>query len=174
VTVKSLTRFVRQRLLEMIPQCVQAGGLKEPAYCLVLAYDAEAEEILEPTLGVGLESERQKWLREKGDQAWLSIWNPAEFANFSEGPIQLNDEELHRASTWLNRLLAEREQTAPAIKLLVAVAAELEKLDWSRYLQTAPDFVVYAVDLELRHLRKNLKKIVAPKKLAALKAAKFI
>jgi hypothetical protein len=173
-TVKSLVQFVRQRLLEVIPQRVKAAGLKDPAYCLVLAYDAEGEDILGPMLGIGAESERQKWLREKGDQAWLSIWNPAEFTKFADSPIEPDDEELERKMGWLNKLLLEREVTAPAIQLLVEVAAELEKLDWSAFLPTTPDFVVYAVDLELMDLRKNLKKIVAPRKLAALKAAKCI
>ncbi len=174
VTVKSLAGIVRQRLLELIPQTVKAAGLEEPAYCVALAYDGEGNDVLGPHLGIGLDSERQKWLKEHGEEAWQFIWNPAEFANYEKSHTQLEADDLYQASEWLNRALADRGSLAPAIKLLVEVAAELEKLDWSRLIQTTPDFVVYAVDFELADLRKNLKQIVRPGKLAALKRAKLI
>jgi hypothetical protein len=176
VTVKSLTEVVRRRLLEAIPKTVKAAGIKEPVYCVALAYDGEGNDVLGPYLGIGLESEREQWRRQHGEQAWLHIWNPAEFKHYEKPHTQLgkDDQELTEASEWLNNALEDRDSKTPAIKLLVEVAAELEKLNWSRLLKVTPDFVVYAVDFELRDLRKNLKKIVAPGKLSEFKAAKLL
>lgn len=173
VTVKSLIDTVRRRLLEAIPQTAMTCGINEPVYCLALAYDGEGNDVLGPYLGFGLESEREKWVAEHGKDAWQFIWNPAEFKNYEKPHTQLDDDELEEASEWLNGALSERSP-APAIKLMLEVAAELEKLDWSKTLNITPDFVVYAVDFELGDLRKNLKKIVATQKLGALKAAKLI
>jgi hypothetical protein len=174
VTVKSLAETVRKRLLKVIPGMVKGLKLKEPAYCVALAYDGEGNDVLGPSVGIGLESERKKWLAERGKDAWQLIWNPAEFQHYEKPHTQLEDEELEQASDWLNEALANRESAAPAVKLLVEVAADLEKLDWSKILKITPDFCVYAVDFELGDLKKNLKKILPARKLAALKAAKLI
>jgi YD repeat-containing protein len=174
VTIKSLIEVVRQRLVTVVPEKVKAARILEPVYCIALAYDGEGNDVLGPYLGIGLESERNKWLAERGKDAWQMIWNPAEFKNYEKPHTQLEDEELEEASSWLNGALANKSSTAPAIKLLVEVASELEKMDWSKTLKTTPDFVVYAVDFELGDLRKNLKKIVSAEKLSALKGAKLI
>jgi hypothetical protein len=173
VTVKSLIEVVRRRLLEVIPKTVKSAGIQEPVYCVALAYDGEGNDALGPCLGIGLDSERQKWLAEKGKDAWQMVWNPAEFKNYEKPNTQLEDEDLENASEWLNGALSERSP-APVIKLLVEVAAELEKLDWAGIINATPDFVVYAVDFELGDLKKNLKKIVSPEKLKTLKTAKLI
>jgi hypothetical protein len=176
MTVKSLTEVIRRRLLEVIPKTVKAARIKEPVYCVALAYDGEGNDVLGPYLGIGLESERKKWLRKHGEDAWQFVWNPAEFNHYEKRHTQLgeDDKELTEASEWLNNALEDRGSKAPAVKLLVEVAAELEKLNWSGLIKTTPDFVVYAVDFELCELRKNLRKIVAPQKLSKLKAAKLL
>jgi hypothetical protein len=174
LTVKALTETVRKRLLETIPQTVKAAGIKEPVYCVALAYDGEGNDVLPSSLGIGLESERKQWLEAHGRDAWQFIWNPAEFHNYERDHIQLDDDELSEASDSLNEILSDRSSTAPAQRLVVEVAAELNKLDWSKLIQTTPDFVIYAVDFELGHLKKNLKKILPPAKLTTLKSAKLI
>jgi len=57
------------------------------------------------------------------------------------------------------------------VKLPVEVAGQLNRIAWPKAVLRTPDFVVYAVDFELAGLRKNLKRILSPDKLAALKAA---
>lgn len=174
MTVKKLTETIRKRLLETIPVTVKAAKNKEPVYCVALAYDGEGNEALPPCLGIGLESERNGWLKAHGKDAKHTIWNPAEFKHYEKDHTQLDDDELGEACEWLNGELENKGSHAPAKRLLVEVAAELNKLDWSKIAKVTPDFVVYAVDFELGDLNKNLKKIFPAKKVAALKAAKLL
>ncbi len=73
----------------------------------------------------------------------------------------------------MNRELGYKGSNEPARKLIIQVAADLAKVDWSGKLNTTEDFIVYAVDTDLADLRKNLKLTVPPKQLAKLKAAKL-
>ena len=51
---------IRARLLACIPQVIANAGLSESIYCVALAYDGEGNDSLPPTIGVGLESERER------------------------------------------------------------------------------------------------------------------
>ncbi|MEU4474959.1 hypothetical protein [Micromonospora sp. NPDC023888] len=51
-------------------------------------------------------------------------------------------------------------------RLLCAVAARLNRRDWSATLPVTDDFVVYAVDLELVDLERNLTDCLPPDRLA--------
>lgn len=174
VTVKSLKETVRSRLLALVPQLVAAAGIAEPIYCVALAYDGEGNDALPPAIGIGLDSERQRWKAEHGKKAGQWLWNPAEFQHYEKGHTQLEDEPLEEACDYLNGKTAESGSGAAAIKLLVEVAAELNRLAWPQAVHRTPDFVVYAVDFELAHLRKNLKRILLPEQLARLKQQRLL
>lgn len=174
VTLKSIEPIIRERLLSAIKKTVETAEIKQPVYCLALAYEGEGNDVLPPCLGIGLDSERQKWIEERGKDAKDFIWNPAEFTHYEKDHTQLNDKELDKACELLNGLLRPKENFAPAIKLLNAVAAELGKQDWKGKLKTTPDFVVYAVDFELADLKKNLKQSVPAAKLEKLKKTKLL
>ena len=172
--LKTLTVQIRERLPKLVQQTVAAAKVMEPVYCLALAYDGEGNGVMPPCLGIGLESERQAWLEDCGEEASSFIWNPAEFKHYEKEHTQFDDEDFHQRCEWYNDLMAEKDSEAPAIKILNEVAAELAGMDWSQHLKTTPDFVVYAVDFELGDLNKNLKKSVAPALLSKLKAAKLL
>jgi hypothetical protein len=174
LTVKKLVETIRTRLLNAIPATVKAAKIKAPIYCVALGYYGDGNDALPPSLGIGLESERSEWLKTKGRDAKSMIWSPAEFQHFQTNRTQLDDPKLDEACEWLNGELQNRNSTVPAQRLLVEVAAELNKLAWSKIAKVTPDFVVFAVDFELGDLNKNLKKILPAKKLAGLKAAKLI
>jgi hypothetical protein len=174
LTVKKLTEMIRARLLETIPATVKAAKIKEPVYCVALAYDGEGNEALPPCLGIGLESERKGWLKTHGKDAKHLVWNPAEFQHYEKSHTQLDDDALEEACEWLNGELENKGSHATAHRLLVEVAAELNKLDWLKFAKVTPDFIVYAVDFELGDLNKNLKKILPAKELTALKTAKLL
>ncbi len=174
VTLKSLEPVIRERLLAAIKKTVETAGIREPVYCLVLAYDGEGNDVLPPCIGFGLDSERQKWSREKGKEAKDLIWNPAEFTHYEKPNTQLKDKPLEKACELFNDLLRPKENFSPAIKLLNAVAAELGKESWAGKLKVTNDFVVYAVDFELGHLTRNLKQSVPAPILARLQKAKFL
>ncbi len=174
MTLKSVKETTRDRLLAVVPQVVAAAKVAEPIYCLALAYDGEGSDALPPLLGIGLESERQRWQAERGNKAWQWVWNPAEFLHYEKPHTQLEDEALEEACDRMNSKLAECASMSPAIKLLVEVATELNRAVWPAEIQRTADFVAYAVDFELGSLRKNLKACVSSERLAELKAKKLL
>jgi hypothetical protein len=169
MTVKSLKESVRSRLLALVPELVARARIAEPLYCVALAYDAEGGDALPPLIGIGLESERQRWKAQHGKKAWQWLWNPAEFQHYEKEHTQLEDDALEEACDYLNGKMAENGSAAPAIKLLLEVAGELNRSTWPKSIRHTADFTVYAVDLELAHLRKNLKQILSVEKLNQLK-----
>ena len=173
ITPKKLKATIRERLLGLIPQIVSAAKIDEPIYCVALAYDGEGNDILPPSIAVGVNSERNKWLREHGAEARDWLWNPAEFYHYEKPYTQLEDDALEEACNLLNNHLAERGSLAPAAKLLVEVAAELNRVPWPANARRTEDFVVYAVDLELGSLRKNMKACLSPEQLSDLKARRL-
>jgi len=174
VTLKSVKETIRNRLLALVPEVVAAAKTAGPIYCVALAYDGEGNDALPPLIGIGLESERQRWQAEQGKIAWQWIWNPAEFLHYEKPHTQIEDEALEEACDRMNSKLAESASMAPAIKLLVEAATELNNATWPAEVQRTPDFIVYAVDFELGSLRKNLKASLSPKQLAELKAKKLL
>jgi len=174
VNIKGVESKIRELLIHAIQRTISKAKIEETAFCVALAYDGEGNDVLPPCIGIGLECERQRWVKEHGKDAKDFIWNPAEFTHYEKDHTQLEDEELDKACELLNGLLRPKENYAPAIKLLNSVAAELGKLDWKGKLKTTPDFVVYAVDFELGDLKRNLKLSVPPAKLEMLKKAKLL
>lgn len=170
-TLRSLKETIRNRLLSLIPPLVASANITEPLYCVALAYDGEGNDPLPPAIGLGLDSERQRWKTEQGKQAWQWIWNPAEFHHYEKAHTQLEDDVLEEACDYLNARISEKGSVDPAAKILVEVAAKLNRSDWPTAIQRTPDFMVYAVDFELADLRKNFRAILPPDKLAALQQA---
>lgn len=173
ITVKSVKQTIRDRLLALVPHVVAEAKIPEPIYCVVLAYDGEGD-ILPPLIGIGVESEREKWQSEHGKRAKEWVWNPAEFHHFEKSHTQLEDEALEEACDLLNSRLAEGGSSAPAIKLLVEVATELNRQFWPEEICRTADFIVYAVDFELGSLRKNLKASVPFDRLELLRSKGFV
>ncbi|GEM_PF-3474010 len=176
VTMQSLAKRIRERLARAVVAAVTKAKIKEPVYCLALNYDCEGNPLLLPELGIGLDSERQARLKARSRDARLAIWEPEEFSLFANDrtALQGRDRELDRACDLFNRELEYKASDEPARKLILQVAADLAKFDWSGKLNTTDDFIVYAVDTDLADLRKNLKLTIPPKQLAKLKAAKLL
>jgi hypothetical protein len=170
ITVRSLKETVQKRLVTLIPELVSAAKIREPIYCVALAYDDEGNDALPPAIGIGLESERQRWKIEHGKKAKDFVWNPAEFHHFEKSHTQLSDDTLEEACDYLNSKWAEGDSASPAAKLLIETAAALNQTEWPSSVQRTHDFVVYAIGLEGSGLRKSLKASLTPERLAILKA----
>ncbi len=173
VTAKSLKETIQTRLRMLIPEIVAKANINEPIYCVVLAFDGE-NDVLPPMIGFGLEPERQRWMEEHQGKAKEWIWNPAEFYHFEKPHTQFDDDALEESCSLLNDYLADRDSVLPAIKLLIEIARELNDITWPPTVKRTNDFVVYAVDLELASLRKNLKACIGDKQFTALKEKKLI
>jgi hypothetical protein len=170
ITVKSLKETVRKRLVALIPELVSAAAIREPIYCVALAYDDEGNDALPPTIGIGLESERQRWKAEHGKKAKDFVWNPAEFHHYEKSHTQFSDDALEEACDYLNGKWAEVGSASSAAKLLMETAVTLNQANWPLAVQRTQDFVVYAIGFEGSGLRKSLKAGLTPEKLAMLKA----
>jgi hypothetical protein len=168
ITVKSLKDTVRERLLELVPELVSAAAVPGPIYCVALAYDDEGNDALPPIIGIGMESERRRWMAEHGKRAKDFVWNPAEFQHYERSETQLSDDALEEACDYLNSKWAETGSTAAA-NFLVETAAALSQADWPASIQRTPDFVVFAVGFEGGGLNRSLKASLGPEKLALLK-----
>jgi hypothetical protein len=176
VTMQSLAKDIRERLTRTVVATVMKAKVKQHVYCLALNYDCEGNPLLPPELGIGLESERQARLKKGGPDAKFDIWMPEEFSLFANErtALQFKDKLLDRACELFNQELAYKDSDEPARKLILQVAADLAKVDWTGKLNATDDFIVYAVDTYCNDLRKNLKSSVPAKLLAKLKKAKLL
>jgi hypothetical protein len=160
--IGKLLRRVEDRLVETLPTLVREHAGDEPIYCLVLHYHPEWP--LPPTVGLGLERDRQTWIDTIDDVETLklTVWNPAEFSNYRGDTVTWDltdiDPELARAI----REIPENDDGAAerAHTTLNRAARRLQQLDWRSIAPVTDDFVVFAVDYELMDLMENLRRSV--------------
>jgi hypothetical protein len=177
VTLKSLDKELRGRLIQAVVKTVTKIKLKKPVYCLALNYDCEGNPIMPPMLGIGLDSERQARLKKGGKDAKLDIWEAEQMSLFAKektDEVIFDDKKLQKACDYYNRLLEKKGDNTPAHKLLNEIASELGRMDWKGKMNTTDDFIAYAVDTDLADLHKNLKHSVPADRLKKLKAAKML
>jgi hypothetical protein len=154
-----LLRRVEDRLVETLPVLVREHAGEEPIYCLVLHYHPERP--LPPTIGLGLERDRQAGIDtiDDAETLKLTVWNPAEFSNYRDGTVHWDlaeiDPELARAM----RAIPENDDgtAVRARATLNRAARRLLQLDWRSIAPVTDDFVVFAVDYELMDLMDNLR-----------------
>jgi len=154
-----LQRRVEDRLVETLPRIVRERVGDEPIYCLVLHYHPEWP--LPPTVGLGLQRDRQAWMDSIEDVQTLKlmVWNPAEFSNYRDRTVTWDlaeiDPDLARAIGAIpdhDGDVAERGRGT-----LNRAARRLQRLDWPLIAPVTDDFVVFAVDYELMDLDENLR-----------------
>ena len=158
-SIEKLQRRAEDRLVETLPKLVRERGGDAPIYCLVLHYHPEWP--LPPTIGLGLERDRQRWIStiDDAETLRLTVWNPAEFSNYRDETVHWDltdiDPELVRAIG----AIPENDDDAPARGrvTLNRAARRLQQLDWRLIAPVTDDFVVFAVDYELTHLDENLR-----------------
>lgn len=171
----ALCRLVEERLLVAVPRAVERAAIDETAYCLVLAYDAGASEPLPPLLGVGLVRERDELLASAREGPLPSLlWNPAEFSLYDDELLALDTDtaagrDLESACEALTAQMLRRGRGADVGRLLSRVAWELSGRDWSASLPVSDDFVIYATDLALTELSRNMAASLFPERLRELR-----
>lgn len=157
--IDKLQRHVEDRLVETLPMLVRERAGDEPIYCLVLHYHEEWP--LPPTIGLGLERDRQTWMNSIDDPRTLklTVWNPAEFSNYRDGTVTWELAELDPAFGRAVGAIPENTDDAAqrARTTLNRAARRLQQFDWHGIARVTDDFVVYAVDYELTHLDENLR-----------------
>jgi len=152
-----LLRRVEDRLVETLPKLVREHAGDEPIYCVVLHYHPEWP--LPPTIGLGLERDRQAWMNaiDDAETLRLTVWNPAEFSNYADATVNWDltniDAELARALHAIPQNADDAAERGRAT--LNRAARRLQKLDWRSITSVTDDFVVFAVDYELMYLDEN-------------------
>lgn len=158
-SMEKLQRRVEDRLVETLPKLVRERAGDEAIYCLVLHYRPEWP--LPPTIGLGLERDRQRWIYTIADAETLrlTVWNPAEFSNYRDETVDWDltdiDSELARAIS----AIPDNDDDVPerGRVTLNRAARRRQQLAWRLIAPVTDDFVVFAVDYELTHLEENLR-----------------
>jgi hypothetical protein len=169
-TLDGLLATLLPALKEAIVQRIRAARVSGPVYSLALPWDPGQYDSLPPSIGLGLDGERQSWLEKEGKHARRMIWNPAEYENFLEIPTATFEETLRA----VNQELRLKEAWQRAERMLNDLARELGRMDWSGVMQTTDDFVAYAVDLGLTRIRRNLKYSAPPHVFEAFAAKRWL
>lgn len=167
--IRRARRVVERRLPELIQAWTDRVGADEPVYALGILYVSAQESIL-PSLGLGLERERQRWISAHGSGGAIDlIWNPAEYSIFDPIPDELeSDVEFADASAILAQEWQSTDNDDALRKLMVSTARRLAKVDWASRLSVAASFAVFAVDDELVDLDANLRRLVGKRDRLAL------
>ena len=175
LSFESVGQRIREKLLMLIPQVVARADIDEPAYCVLIGFDVDDETV--PMIAVGLERERERWIKSKGKSARDLVWNPTKLSRFRDGTLDLpQDDDLKEWCDTLDDLICRRGDFHHRRNLFVSIAAELNKRDWRKTLPVTEDFVVAAVDVDIEgyHLKENLKAAIPPAKLKLLKQKKLM
>jgi hypothetical protein len=147
-TIEDAYRAVLGELVRQVPLAVRDLGIDLPSCCVVLVYQSEFP--LDVMVHVGISGE---WFpSEMHDQAEVDLSAVA-------GTARLLAQEL---------ALGGREELGR--DLLCAAAARLNAADWRDTLPITDDFVVFAMDLELMDVDRNLAACVPPERLARPRA----
>lgn len=169
-TFEAAREAVREDLVARIPRTVAAMEIDRPAYCVALAYSSEPGGYL---VYVGLEEAREELLSTPDGAEW--IWNAPDMEGGDDADLSSEVETTARLLFQELRLADADDPTArPGTErsrdLICEVAKELNSFDWSRVLPVTGDFVVYATDMELVDVERNMAYCVPPSRLADLRS----
>lgn len=158
-------RAIEDALVTLIPDTVARLRVDGPAACVALSYHQSR------TLSLQVHASTAAERTALAAIAPYAAWSPADFQTGTDidrtdaGPARLVWQEL--------ALLDAADPGAGSEigrRLLCSAAARLNLHDWSDTLPVTDDFVVYAVDLELVDLERNLTECLPPDRLASLHA----
>ena len=149
ISYKALSERVAERFYALLIPAIKAYPIKEPLYCLNIAFDYQY--IMPPTIGFGTESERLEWKESYGKRADGLLWNTADYAHTVEIETDNEDTALFEL---FNQETEMQERESVATKLLVACAKRLKEEWASLGIPSTDDFVVVVSDIEDSFLKK--------------------
>jgi hypothetical protein len=165
ITVKALADNVAGLLVSRVVDVVKGLALKDAAYCIALVYAPSVAAV--PRVGIGLDRERNKWLRDKKTKVKDLAWTATGFKHFDTPELRLATPPLTGA---FERLSEELEGNfTPFKKMLNEVAKRLAARDWLGELTVTDDFVAFATDVERADFKANFKVVVSSDRMATLK-----
>ena len=149
ISYKALSERVAERFYALLIPAIKAYPIKEPLYCLNIAFDYQY--IMPPIIGFGTESKRLEWKESYGKRADGLLWNTADYAHTVEIETDNEDTALFEL---FNQETEMQERESVATKLLVACAKRLKEEWASLGIPSTDDFVVVVSDIEDSFLKK--------------------
>ena len=149
ISYKKLSEKVAERFYTLLVPTVKEYSVKEPLYCLNIAFDYQC--VMPPTIGFGTESQRQKWKETLRKRANDLLWNTADYEHTVEIEAEQEDTALFEL---FNQETEMQEKESAATKLLVACAKRLKEEWASLGIPSTDDFVVAVSDIEESFLKK--------------------
>ena len=149
ISYKALSERVAERFYALLIPAIKAYPIKEPLYCLNIAFDYQY--IMPPIIGFGTESERLEWKETLGKRANDLLWNTADYEHTVEIEAEQEDTALFEL---FNQETEMQEKESAATKLLVACAKRLKEEWASLGIPSTDDFVVAVSDIEESFLKK--------------------
>jgi hypothetical protein len=168
---KELLNLVKDGLIESIINTVGTLKLEGSVYCIAILWSPGQFSSLPPYVCIGLNREREQWLKEHGNEAKTYFWNPSEFSVYSD---LRNNEDLTKLYETLNQECGMEGSWDDVAKMLNEVAKLLGVFDWSKHFQTTSDFVVFSSDLEGSDMQKNFNFSVSSKLRKQFKKADWL
>jgi hypothetical protein len=169
-TFDALRATLRKAIGDAIVEFLRKQKLESPAYAVALAWcSAEYQHMLPPSVMIGLESERKRFLEEQGRKAASFLWSPAEWK--LEGAPKLTKAlarkaELANQDIWQNEIVGEGES------FIRELAADLAKRDLP--IPKTDDFVVYATNLDLDQGADDVREQAPKRQVARLRKRGFL
>ena len=149
ISYKKLSEKVAERFYALLVPTVKEYSVKEPLYCLNIAFDYQC--VMPPTIGFGTESQRQKWKETLGKRANDLLWNTADYEHTVEIEAEQEDTALFEL---FNQETEMQDKSSAATKLLVSCAKRLKEEWASLGIPSTDDFVVAVSDIEESFLKK--------------------
>ena len=149
ISYKALSEKAMERYYALLVPTIKAYPVKEPLYCLNIAFDYQC--VMPPTIGFGTESQRQKWKETLGKRANDLLWNTADYEHTVEIEAEQEDTALFEL---FNQETEMQEKKSAATKLLVACVKRLKEEWTSLGIPSTDDFVVAVSDIEESFLKK--------------------
>lgn len=154
ITFPQLTDLVIEKLFELIKKNLLELKPQEELFCIYLNYGNQA--LFPPSLAMGTEEERKKWLTEHGKRAKWLIWNPSDYRIDHELEM---DQESRNLFELYNQETEMQNKSSLAKKAIAGVAMRLKGCLQEFNIRQTPDFVIVASDYEMADLKKNFKLI---------------
>ena len=173
-SLNDLADEIRARLIELIPQVVARAKVRDTVYCLALEYGGLGEE-LPPTLALGREWERRKWVETLGvAEAAKRLWVPKQYAGYGKDRLDLGDKAFEETCRGFGPLMISKNNHYLGRKVLCDVARALNERDWRGVLDVTDDFIVVPTEAEGHEFKKNLKEAVPADKAKRLQKQKLV
>jgi hypothetical protein len=156
--VRNARKRIVARLADGVIAWANRVELQMPACAIAIAYDAESGAPLPPSLGVITKAN----VSGAPSRVPEDLWNPAEFPGFDVQPAEFDDPDLLEDCRTLNQAWASTLDTDAVRKLLVETAKQVNARRNEIRIESLGELAIYAVDLELVDLQRNLRATVSP------------